>query len=94
MHLVIATVRPDGGFKKPGQAQAEEDVENVGAYRVGNGHVAVAVARDEDGSDRVWHGSSGGEECDAHHGIWNAESVASDADHPDHNVRKDGYPDD
>lgn len=94
MHLVVTTVRPDGGFQEPGKTQAEEDVENIWADRVWNGHVAVAVSRDENGSDRVWNGSPGGEECDAHDGVWNAEGVASDADHPDHDVRENSDPDD
>ena len=63
-------VWPDESREHPRQAEAEQDIEDVGADGVRHRHVVLAVAGDEQRTDGVGNRGSRGEDRHAHDGRW------------------------
>ena len=76
----------DGRLEEPGEAQTDEDVEDVAADGVTDGHVPVALLDDADSTEGIRHADPGCDEGEAHHGVRDAQGEPDDGDHPDHHV--------
>ena len=84
----------DESAEGPRQSEAEENVEDVAADGVGDGHVALAVPRHEQRADGVGHGGAGSEHGDAHDGGVDAPEAAQLGGPRDEKVREDSDPGD
>ena len=58
----------DDRFEQPDEAEADAEVEGVGAEGVADGHVGVAVAGGDHGGDEVGEGRADGGDGEAHDG--------------------------
>ena len=76
----------DEGLQQPGHAQADQEVEDVAADGVADGHVAVARPHHRHAGQRVLHADGRRHEGEAHDGVGEAERVADDGDHPHQQV--------
>eukprot|EP00964_Phaeocystis_antarctica_P070117 scaffold42662_cov65-Phaeocystis_antarctica.AAC.2 len=77
----------DEGLEEEGEAEAEEDVEDVGAEGVGHGHHAVALLGDDERGDGVRSRGADGAHGEPHERLADAEHAARllrPRDHEEH----------
>ena len=76
----------DGRLEEPGQAETHQDVEDIAADGVTDGHVPVTLLDDADPPQSVRNTDPGCYEGETHHSVGDAQGEPNDGDHPDHHV--------
>lgn len=82
----MAAGADDGRLQEPGQAQTDQDVKDVAADGIGDGHVAMALLDHGNAAQGIGDTDSGSDEGQTHDGVGNGEGEADHCDHPDHEV--------
>mmetsp|Transcript_26984 Transcript_26984/g.79742 ORF Transcript_26984/g.79742 Transcript_26984/m.79742 type:complete len:474 (-) Transcript_26984:22-1443(-) len=96
LRKVGARVRLSGlrDLDPPRQAEAEEDVEDVGAERVADGHVALPLLGDDDRRERIRHRGADGEDEQADNQLGDLEDARGARGGVDHDEGEEADPHD